>query len=81
MGKRRLITDKSYLKEEQGMLKIHQAVGSFIYRLRRDKRGVTALEYGLIAALIAVVIISAVTTMGQKLQHTFQHVANSLPSN
>ncbi|MBO1327803.1 Flp family type IVb pilin [Acetobacter suratthaniensis] len=63
------------------MLKIHQAVGSFIYRLRRDKRGVTALEYGLIAALIAVVIISAVTTMGQKLQYTFQHVANSLPSN
>ena len=34
-------------------------------RLRADRRGVTALEYGLIAALIAVVIISALTSVGK----------------
>ena len=35
-----------------------------IAALKPDKKGVTALEYGLIAALIAVVIIGTVTTLG-----------------
>ena len=35
-----------------------------IAALKLDKKGVTALEYGLIAALIAVVIIGTVTTLG-----------------
>ena len=39
--------------------------------LKADRRAVTALEYGLIAALIAVVIISAVTTVGVNLTKTF----------
>ena len=37
--------------------------------LRFDKRGVTAMEYGLIAALIAVVIIGTITTIGTSLTH------------
>jgi len=40
--------------------------------------GATAIEYGLIAALIAVVIIGAVTTVGTNLTGTFNSVANSL---
>lgn len=46
--------------------------------LKRDEKGVTALEYGLIAALIAVVIIGAVTTLGGNLSRTFTNVANTL---
>ncbi len=46
-------------------------------RFRNDRRGVTALEYGLIAALIAVVIIGALTTTGQKLNATFSKVASA----
>ncbi|GAN76246.1 Flp family type IVb pilin [Acidisphaera rubrifaciens] len=46
--------------------------------LRGDRRGVTALEYGLIAALIAVVIVSAVTGLGTKLSNTFNQISNSL---
>jgi pilus assembly protein Flp/PilA len=44
--------------------------------LSRDNRGVTALEYGLIAALIAVAIIGAVSTLGYRLADTFNGVAN-----
>jgi pilus assembly protein Flp/PilA len=47
-------------------------------RFVRDESGATAIEYGLIAALIAVVIITAVTTVGTNLTGTFNTVANSL---
>ena len=43
-----------------------------------DESGATAIEYGLIAALIAVAIITAVTTVGGKLTSTFNLVAASL---
>jgi len=46
--------------------------------LTRDERGVTALEYGLIAALIAVVIITAVSTLGTNLSDTFTNIAGQL---
>jgi pilus assembly protein Flp/PilA len=45
----------------------------------RDDRGVTAIEYGLIAALIAVAIIATVTLVGTDLVATFQSVADALP--
>lgn len=51
-----------------------------VQALTADRRAVTALEYGLIAALIAVVIIGAVTTVGTRLTHTFTTVGNALPS-
>ncbi len=47
-------------------------------RLKNDRRGVTALEYGLIAALIAVVIIAAVTAVGTGLSNTFNTIAKEL---
>lgn len=46
--------------------------------LRFDKRGVTAMEYGLIAALVAVVIIGAVTQIGTSLNTKFTAIANAL---
>lgn len=42
------------------------------------EEGATAIEYGLIAALIAVVIIGGVTLAGSRLSTTFGTVANSL---
>ena len=47
----------------------------------RDDSGATAIEYGLIAALIAVAIIAAVTTVGGDLRGTFSTVAEKLPDN
>ena len=49
-------------------------------RLYRSEDGVTAIEYGLIAALVAVVIISAVTMVGTELTRTFDTVAEAFPS-
>jgi pilus assembly protein Flp/PilA len=43
-----------------------------------DDRGATAIEYGLIASGIAVVIIAAVTTVGTSLTNTFTEVAGNL---
>ncbi len=47
-------------------------------RFVRDESGVTAIEYGLIAALIAVAIIAAVTSVGTNLNNKFNKVATSL---
>jgi pilus assembly protein Flp/PilA len=44
-------------------------------RFLKDEEGVTAIEYGLIAALIAVVIIGAVATLGTNLSSKFSTVA------
>ncbi|MBL8572198.1 MAG: Flp family type IVb pilin [Hyphomicrobiaceae bacterium] len=43
-----------------------------------DESGATAIEYGLIAALISVAIITAATTLGTKLSSTFSAVSNQL---
>jgi pilus assembly protein Flp/PilA len=45
---------------------------------RRDDRGATAVEYGLMVALIAVVIIAAVTLLGSNLSSIFNNVANAI---
>lgn len=49
-----------------------------ISRLLRDESGATAIEYGLIVALIAVVIITAVTAVGTSLSGQFSNVNTSL---
>ena len=50
-----------------------------IIKMLKNEKGATAIEYGLIAALISVVIIGAVTTIGTKLLSTFGLIGNSLP--
>lgn len=51
---------------------------SLMQKLVRDESGATAIEYGLIAALIAVVIITVLKTVGTDLNNVFQSVANGL---
>jgi pilus assembly protein Flp/PilA len=51
---------------------------TLIQRFARDQSGVTAIEYGLIAALIAVVIITAVTLVGTDLSNLFNNIATSV---
>ncbi|WP_312689012.1 Flp family type IVb pilin [Brevundimonas nasdae] len=50
----------------------------FVSRFIKDESGATAIEYGLIAALIAVVIIGAVSVLGTKLSDTFTAVSDKL---
>jgi pilus assembly protein Flp/PilA len=49
-----------------------------IRRFYEDEEGVTAIEYGLIAALIAVTIITAVTTVGDELVNVFTAIQGAL---
>ena len=53
-------------------------MSKFVTRFLKDESGATAIEYGLIVALIAVVIITAVTSLGTKLNSTFTSIGTSL---
>jgi pilus assembly protein Flp/PilA len=48
-------------------------------RLRSEEKGATAVEYGLMVGLIAVVIIGAVIILGNKLNALFTAIGNALP--
>ena len=50
----------------------------FMQKLISDRSGATAIEYGLIAALISVVIIGAVTLVGTNLSSVFNTIATKL---
>jgi len=50
----------------------------FFRKLRKDENGATAIEYGLIAGLISVIIISAVTLVGTTLSAVFNHIGSTL---
>lgn len=61
------------------MLNVFTFLQTFIVeQLRRDDRGATAVEYGLIVTLIAVAIIVVVRAVGVGLTTEFQNVANAL---
>jgi pilus assembly protein Flp/PilA len=51
---------------------------TLLVRFGKDESGVTAIEYGLIAGLISVVILVAVTAIGTSLQGLFQTIATAL---
>jgi pilus assembly protein Flp/PilA len=51
---------------------------TMLTRFAKDESGATAIEYGLIAALIAVVVIVALRTIGTNLNATFTSVGNAL---
>ena len=53
---------------------------NFINKLARDEQGATAIEYGLIAALIAVAAIVAMQNLGNSLNSTFSQVSTTLDS-
>ena len=50
----------------------------FIRKMLKNEKGATAIEYGLIAALIAVAAIGAMTSLGSKLGSTFNNVSGNL---
>ncbi|MBA3516326.1 MAG: Flp family type IVb pilin [Rhizobiales bacterium] len=51
---------------------------NLVARFAKDESGATAIEYGLIAALISVVIIGVLTTIGTKLNTKFDAIAGNL---
>jgi pilus assembly protein Flp/PilA len=53
-------------------------MSKFVTQFLKDESGATAIEYGLIVALIAVVIITAVTTVGTNLNTKFTSVGTAL---
>jgi pilus assembly protein Flp/PilA len=53
-------------------------MSKFVSRFMNDESGATAIEYGLIAALIAVVIITGVTAVGTSLSTTFNTLSGKL---
>lgn len=50
----------------------------FLRKLRRDNEGATAIEYGLIAALIAVAAIGAMSSLGTSLTDTFKTTSDKM---
>ena len=50
----------------------------FVRKMLKNEKGATAIEYGLIAALIAVAAIGAMTSLGGKLSNTFNKVSNNM---
>ena len=61
------------------MLKLYVSLQTFLSQpLRRDDDGATAVEYGLMVALIAAVIVGVVTALGGKLTTLFTNVSNAL---
>ena len=55
-------------------------MNSLFQRFVQDQSGATAIEYGLIAALIAVAAIAAMTTLGTELNKKFEKVSTTLSS-
>ena len=62
------------MKPKKGGMELVTLVGRFL----RDESAVTAIEYGLIAALISVVIITALSTIGTRLAIKFTSVSTAL---
>ena len=56
---------------------IHHLVHSLVH-LWRETRGATAIEYGLIAALISIAAVTAMGNLGNKLGRTFGNVTTSM---
>lgn len=56
------------------MSKIVSAIKTFV----ADENGVTAIEYGLIAALVGVAIVTAATNLGKQLNTTFDAVTKAM---
>jgi pilus assembly protein Flp/PilA len=54
---------------------------TFFKNLIRDEQGATAIEYGLIAALIAIAAITAMSALGDSLDTTFTNVSTELNEN
>ncbi|MBC7477915.1 MAG: Flp family type IVb pilin [Pseudorhodobacter sp.] len=52
---------------------------NLISRFKNDESGATAIEYGLIAGLVSVVIVTALVLLGPNLLHVFESITTALP--
>jgi pilus assembly protein Flp/PilA len=66
--------------QEIPMLKLFVSMQTYVTGVLNRDRGATAVEYGLLVALIAVVIIVGVTALGTKLNDLFNNVSTKLPA-
>jgi len=57
-----------------------KTIVNLVARLRHDDRGVTALEYGLIAAVMGALVVTAFTTLGGDMGTAFTTIGNLLTS-
>jgi pilus assembly protein Flp/PilA len=73
------VISKSNVADDPQLHQETHTMNKLISRFVKDESGPTAIEYGLIAGLIAVVIIGAVETVGGSVSSTFPTIANSLP--
>jgi pilus assembly protein Flp/PilA len=63
------------------MVKVYSFIRSRLGALRRDEKGVTALEYGVIAAVVIVVGLATFMTIGTTLDGVFQNINLGLQNN
>ena len=68
-----------YLEEVKQMRKLGEIFLKWYLSMKYSEKGATAVEYGIMVALIAAVIIVAVTALGTKLNTLFQGVTSKLP--
>ena len=61
------------------MTKFYATMLSFIAAPKKDEKGATAVEYGLLVALIAGVLIAAITLIGTDLRTAFEAVVTAIP--
>ena len=62
----------------KGLFGMLRSLVTTCHNLKSDKRAVTAIEYALIAALIALVIVGAVTKIGSGVSNTFNSLSTKL---
>lgn len=60
-------------------MRISLIPNGYFRRLSEDKRGQTLIEYGLLLVLVAVVVIMALTFVGQKTNNVYSHIGNHMP--
>ncbi len=73
-------TETRGLTQMNTMMNAYVRMTSALAAVREEERGATAVEYGLIVALIAAIIIGIVTTLGAKVSDNFNKVSDNLPS-
>jgi pilus assembly protein Flp/PilA len=62
------------------MRKLGNILLGWYVKIRHSEKGATAVEYGLIVALIAAVIVAVVATLGTQIQGAFQKVSDAITS-
>lgn len=61
-------------------MRLYLRVYMYLASLHREDRGATAVEYGLMVALIAAVIVGVVTALGLKVERAFTIITDALPN-